>query len=136
MNAPTSSRNLSARLWVFILEGLKLLAIAVVCLVVFGIAFFISVKTGLIRFRIPARWFGLFYWTSALLWVILRQFKGDLRRVKFWVVLLTLLALHVIGFAFVLRSYPEWRPVWFLPVFLIEGSLVMTALRRIVDYWY
>ena len=135
MNAPTPSRRLSERLWIFLSEGLKLLTIAVGCLVVFGIAFFVWVKTGLIRFHIPARWFGLFYWTCALLWVILRQCKGDLRRVKFWVVLLALLALHVGGFAFVLRSYPEWRAAWFVPIFLIEGSLLMAALHGIVEYW-
>jgi hypothetical protein len=135
MNTLTPSRNLSERLRSFILEALKLVAIAVACLVVFAIGFFIWVKTGLIKFQIPARWFGLFYWTCALLWVILRQFKSDLRRVKFWVVLLTVLALHIGGFALVLRGYPEWRTVWFLPIFIIEGSLVMAALRGIVDYW-
>ena len=132
MNSPTQSRNLLERLRIFILEALKLLAIAVGCLVVFTIAFFIWVKTGLIRFHISARWFGLFYWTCALLWVLLRQFRADLRRVKFWVVLLVLLAFHVGGFALMLRSYLEWRTAWFVPVFLIEGSLVMAALNGLV----
>jgi len=134
MDASTPSRSLtlSARLWTLLLEGLKLFAIAVGCLVVFSIVFFIWVKTGLVRFNIPARWFGLFCWTCGLLWVILRQFKDDLRRVKFWVALLALLAVHVCAFVVVLRSYPEWRMAWFMIVFLIEGPLVMAALHGIV----
>jgi hypothetical protein len=133
MNAPTPSRNIWERVRIVILEGLKLLAIAVGCLVVFALAFFIWVKTGLIKFHIPARWFGLFYWTCALLWVILRQFKGDLRRGRFWGALLACLALHVGAFVLVLRSYPQWPQVWFMFIFLIEGTLVMAALRSVVD---
>jgi hypothetical protein len=59
MNAPTQSLNLSERLRIYISEGLKLLAIAVGCLVVFAIALFIWVKTGLIRFHIPSRWLSM-----------------------------------------------------------------------------
>jgi hypothetical protein len=132
MNAPTQSLNLSERLRIYISEGLKLLAIAVGCLVVFAIAFFIWVKTGLIRFHIPSRWVGLLYWTCALLWVILRQYKRDLRRGRFWVALLVFLALHVGVFAVVLRSYPQWPMVWFMFIFLIEGPLVMAALQGVV----
>ena len=135
MNAPTPSRSLTlpARLRILASEGLTLFAIAIGCLVVFAIGFFVWVKTGLINHYIPARWFGLLFWTCALLWVILRQFKEYLRRGRFWGSLLGLLLLHVFAFVIVLKLYPEWRMAWFMLVFLVEGPLIMTALRSLVS---
>lgn len=51
MNAPTPSRSLAlpARLRILVLEGLKLFAIAIGCLVVFAIGFFVWVKAGRIN---------------------------------------------------------------------------------------
>ena len=134
MNAPTPSRSLAlpARLRTLVLEGLKLFAIAIGCLVVFAIGFFVWVKTGLINRYIPSRWFGLLFWTCALLWLILRQFKKYLRHGRFWGSLLGLLALHVSAFVIVLRLYPEWRMAWFMLVFVVEGPLLMTALESLV----
>ena len=63
----------------------------------------------------------------------LRQFKGDLRKGRFWGALLGFLALHVGAFVLVLRSYPQWRQVWFIFIFLIEGTLVIAALRSVVQ---
>jgi hypothetical protein len=101
--------------------------------VVFAIGFFVWVKTGLINHYIPARGFGLVFWTCALLWVILRQFKEYLRLGRFWGSLLGLLVLHVFAFVIVLKLYPEWRMAWFMLVFLVEGPLIMTALRSLVS---
>jgi hypothetical protein len=131
MTTPSSPQNvtLSRRLESFVVESLKLLAVALASLVVIGLALVASAKAGIV---IPARWLGLFYWTCALLWFICRQYKSNLRHGKFWVVLLTLLALHVGAFAVVLRSYPEWRMAWFMPIFLIEAPLVMAVLRSVV----
>jgi hypothetical protein len=39
-------------------------------LLVIGAAVILSAKTGIV---VPARWFGLFYWTCALLWFVFRQ---------------------------------------------------------------
>ena len=133
MNAPTPSRGLSQRLWAFLSEGLKLFAIAVGCLVIFAIAFFVWVKTGLLRYNIPARWFGLFYWTCFLVWFICRQLKRDLKRAKFWVALLAFVAIHVGAFVVILRGYPEWRPIWFMLIALIEWPLIGIAVQSIVE---
>jgi hypothetical protein len=132
MSGTTQSRRLSTRLWIFATEGMKLFAIAAGCLVVFAIAFFISVRTGLVRIHIPARWFGLFYWTYALLWFVFQQHKRDLRLGRFWLALSAFLMLHVTTFAVVLRAYPAWPMIWFMFIFVIEGPLVLVVLKNVV----
>ena len=102
----------------FILEAAKLFGIAVVCLLVIGAAVIVSAKT---RFTVPARWFGLFYWTCALLWFVFKQHKRDLRYGRFWLALSAFLMVRATAFAAVLRAYAAWRPIWFMFVFMIEG---------------
>ncbi len=132
MNTPSPSRRvtLSHRLFRWFLEASKLIGIAIGSLIVFGIIFFISIKTGIV---IPARWCGLFFWTAGLLWVILRQYKDHLRSGKFWITLLALLAIHLAAFAAVLQRYPAWRMAWFPIVFVVEGSLILAVLGAFVE---
>jgi len=95
----------------FSLEAAKLFGIGIVCLMVIWAAVIVSVKTG---FAVPARWFALFFWTGALLWLIFRQHKDDLRIGEFWLALAAFLMVHVTVFAVVLQSYPAWRTIWFM----------------------
>jgi|SRR5271154_6990130 len=112
----------------FILEAAKLFGIAIVCLLVIGAAVIVSAKTGI---AIPARWFGLLFWTSALLWFIFRQHRNDLRLGIFWLALSAVLAVHVTAFAGVLRAYAAWPMIWFMFIFMIEGPLVLVLLRNV-----
>ena len=121
--------GLPARLIAFALEALKLFGIALACLALIGIAVFISVRTGLV---IPSRWFGLCYWTGFLIWIICRQHRSNLKQTSFWVAFLVLLALHVAGFAVVLRMYPEWRGAWFPLIAVIEIPLMAMALELFI----
>jgi hypothetical protein len=113
----------------FIFEAAKLLGIALVCLLLIGAAVILSAKTGIV---VPARWFGLFYWTCALLWFVFRQHKRDLRQGRFWLALMAFLMVHVTAFAIVLRAYPAWRMVWFMFIFMIEGPLFLVVLENVV----
>ena len=119
----------STRVLSFILEAAKLLGIAIGFLLVFGAAVIVFAKTGLV---IPARWFGLFYWTCALLWFVFKQHKRDLRLGKFWLVLTVFLAVHVTAFIVMLRAYAAWRMAWFMFIFIVEGPLVLLALQNAV----
>ena len=74
--------TLSVRLINFSLEALKLFGIAIVCLAVIGIAVVVSARTGIV---IPSRWFGLCFWTGFLAWIICRQYRSNLRQLRFWV---------------------------------------------------
>ena len=104
--------------------------IAIVVLLVIGAAVIISAKTGIV---VPARWFGVFYWTCALLWFVFRQHKRDLRSGRFWTALSAFLMVHITAFAIVLQAYPAWGPIWFMFVFMIEGPLVLVSFQNIVD---
>src|SRR5947209_4337876 len=96
------------RLVGFILETAKLVGIAIVCLLVIGAAVILSAKAGI---SVPARWFGLLYWTCALLWFVFRQHKRDLRYGRFWLALSTFLMVHITAFSIVLRAYSTWRTI-------------------------
>jgi hypothetical protein len=110
----------------FSLEAAKLFGIGIVCLMVIWAAVIVSVKTG---FAVPARWFALFYWTGALLWLIFRQHKDDLRIGEFWLALAAFLMVHVTVFAVVLQSYPAWRTIWFMFIFMVEGPWSWVSWR-------
>jgi hypothetical protein len=125
--APTPA--LPARLIAFALEALKLVGIALGCLALIGMAFFISVRSGIV---IPARWFGLCFWTGFLVWIICRPYRSNLGQPRFWGGFLILLVLHVAGFAVVLRVYPEWRMAWFPLIAVIEIPLMAMGLELIV----
>src|SRR6476646_1110217 len=103
MNATSSAKGstLVTRFGSFALEGLKLFGIAVLALMIIWAAVIVSIKTGI---SIPARWLGLFWWTCALLWVVLRQCKGELRSGRFWLALAVLLAVHIAAFTILLRA--------------------------------
>ena len=111
------------------LEAAKLIGIAIVCLLVIGVVVIVSAKTGIV---IPYRWFGLFFWTCFLLWFVFRQHKRDLRIGRFWLALSAFLIVHVTIFVVVLRTYPAWRPVWFVFVIMIEAPPVLASFQRIV----
>src|SRR5689334_3498840 len=123
MNAtsPPKASTLVTRFGSFALEGLKLFGIAVLALLIISAAVIVSIKTGI---SIPARWFGLFSWTCALLWVVFQQCKGEVRSGRFWLALGVLLAVHIASFTLLLRAYPEWRMAWFMLIFLIEAPLL------------
>ena len=126
---PVSRTSLPARLISYALEALKLFGIAIVCLVLIGVAVFVSVRTGIV---IPARWFGLCFWTGFLIWIICRQYRSKLGQASFWVAFSILLALHVGVFSVVLRMYPEWRMAWFPFVAIIEIPLMAVALELFI----
>jgi len=128
MSVPTSAPkpNLGKRVLALIGEGLKLFGIAVACLVIIGLAVVVSARTGIV---IPARWFGLIVWTGFLVWVILRQYKSQLRQTRFWIAFLVLLVIHVVVFARILQQYPDWRMAWFPLVAILEAPCMAVVLE-------
>jgi len=111
-------------------ESLKLVGIALGCLVAFTVIFLVSMKTGIV---IPWRWTALCYWTGFLIWCVCVQFKHHLRQPRFWVTLVGLLVIHMIGFVAVLQRFTEWHSTWFLAVVLVEIPCFAVALGLVVD---
>jgi len=123
---PVSSVAALSRLVSFALEALKLFGIALACFVAIGAVTLISVRYGIV---IPSRWFGLCFWTGFLVWIICRQYRSNLKHVKFWVTFSGLLAIHLTAFIVVLRTYPEWRVAWFPLVAIVEVPCLAAALE-------
>jgi hypothetical protein len=128
-NAP-ERKSLSLRLRSLLRESVKLIGIALGCLVAFSVIFFVSVKSGIV---IPWRWTALSYWTGFLIWCVCVQFKQHLRQPKFWITFLGLLVIHVLGFIAVLQRSTEWHNTWFLAVVLVEVPCFAVALGVAVD---
>ena|ERR1700722_16313631 len=125
MNVSAQRAPLSTRILALVLEGLKLFGIAVGCLIIFALVFFISIKTGIV---VAWRWIALSYWTAFLVWLLCRLHKPNLKRVKFWLTLFCLLLIHVIAFVAVLQRYPEWRLIWYVPIVVIEAQFMGLVL--------
>jgi hypothetical protein len=129
MNVSTQRLSLSTRILTFVLGGLKLFGIAFGCLIIFALILFISIKTGIV---VAWRWIALSYWTGFLIWLICKLNKANLKQVRFWVTLFCLLLIHVTAFVAVLKRYPEWRLIWYVPVVVIEAPCMGMVLEGVM----
>ncbi len=62
-------------------------------------------------------------YTGLLFWVTMRQSRELWRRIDYWFTMVGLLVVHSLAFTAVLRAYPEWRMIWFMPVVIVEAGL-------------
>jgi hypothetical protein len=53
-------------------------------------------------------------------------------RPAFWLAILGLLAVHLLAFVAILRSYPEWRMIWFMPIVIVEAGLFSIILDMLL----
>jgi hypothetical protein len=125
MKDPTQRSSLPSRLAALLLESAKLFSIAVTCLIIFALVIFTSIKTGIV---IPWRWCALSIWTGFMIWMLCRQYKHNLKRVKYWFTLFCLVLAHVVAFVVILRWYPEWPMIWYWPVALVEVPCMAIVL--------
>ena len=101
-------------------RSLLYIGIALAALVVIGLLVAISVQTGT---AFTVGWIGLVVYTLGLFWVTIRQSREYWRRPGFWMAIAGLLAVHLLAFVVILRAYPRWRMIWFMPVVIGEGGL-------------
>jgi hypothetical protein len=115
-------RQVAARLPLYV--GLAL-AVLLAC----GLVTWALVATGL---QLPPRRWGAFaVFTPFVFWFVVRQSRRHWRRASFWLAAAGLLACHIGLFALVLTEYPEWPPVWFAPVSIVEVGILSVALDRL-----
>ena len=65
-------------------------------------------------------WLGLVTFTPVIFWAAVKPLRKCWKRPTFWLAVTGLLAVHLLAFVTVLRYFPEWRLVWFIPVGMME----------------
>jgi len=101
-------------------RALLYIGLALAALAVIGLLIAISVHTGT---PFTGGWIGLVVYTSGLFLVTIRQTREHWHREGYWLAMGGLLVVHLLAFIAILRAYPEWRMIWFLPVVIVEGGL-------------
>jgi hypothetical protein len=94
--------------------------IALAVLIVFAAAIVLS--KGAVG-RVSGTWMALVVFTLCLFWVVVRQSRAYWRRLGFWLAIAGLSVVHLLVFVAILRAYPQWRAIWFVPVVIVEGGL-------------
>ncbi len=94
------------------------IGIALAVLVVFAAAIVLSKGA-----KFSGEWIALAIFTSGLFWVTIRQSREYWRRPGFWLAIASLLVVHLLAFVVILRTYPQWRGIWFWPVVIVEGGM-------------
>lgn len=87
------------------------------------LALFAIVIVGSKGAKIPSAWLALAVFTSCLFWITIRQSRAYWHRFGFWVAIAGLLVVHLLLFIAILRGYPQWREIWFVPIIIVEGGL-------------
>jgi hypothetical protein len=77
------------------------------------------------RAKIPLpsdAWIFLAVFTGGLFWTTAKTSREYWSRPRFWLAMAGLLGVHLLVFIPVLRVYPEWRPIWFVPILIVEAG--------------
>jgi cation transport ATPase len=104
------------------------LGIGVGIIAVAGLVALVSIRTGK---AISGAWIGLVGYTPVIFWFAIRPLKNYWNRATFWLSVVALLAAHSLAFLLILRSYPEWRMIWFVPVAIVEAGLFSSILASL-----
>jgi hypothetical protein len=98
--------------------------IALVVLAVFAVVIVLSKGA-----KLPSGWLALGVFTSCLFWITIRQSRAYWNRPGFWLATIGLLLVHLLLFIAILRGYPQWRGIWFVPIIIVEGGLFGVILH-------
>jgi len=104
------------------------IGLAFAALTVFVLFFALSIHLEIAK-EITGGWIGFFGFTGLLFWISIRQSRRCWRSWGFWFFMAGLLVMHSLAFVAVLRAYPQWRMVWFVPIIVVEAGL-FAALRE------
>jgi hypothetical protein len=103
-------------------RGMLYFGLAIACLVAFALVFAIWVYTGHTG-RVSGSWIALVVFAAGLFWVTVRQSRGYWCLLAFWLTMAGLLVIHLLAFIAILRNYPQWRGIWFMPIVIVEAGV-------------
>ena len=102
--------------------------LAAAILVVFVLVFALSVSLGFTQ-RVSRAWIGLAFFTIGLFWFLVKAGRDYWRRPTYWMAVAGVLTVHLLAFVAILRNYPRWPLIWFVPTTLIEFPLITGILE-------
>lgn len=96
------------------------LGLAVASLVILSLIFAVSIS---MHVTLPLRWVMLAAFTGVLLFTMVKTDRAYWNRPVFWLICVGVLVVHLTVFIPILRSYREFRSVWWVPIVLVEASV-------------
>jgi hypothetical protein len=61
--------------------------------------------------------------TVALAFAIMKPSRKYWTQVYFWLICAGALAIHLTVFIYLIRLYPAFKPVWFVPIIIVEAGI-------------
>jgi hypothetical protein len=58
--------------------------------------------------------------------------KANNHQVTFWLAAAGLFIVHFLVFVAILRCYPQWRMIWFMPIVIVEAGLFSVILNLLL----
>jgi hypothetical protein len=81
---------------------------------------------------VPFNWISFAGFTPIIFWLVLKQLKRFWHKTSLWLATAALLGLHLLGGFMVLRIWPSWPGVWFIPAGLVEVWLMFLTLHGLM----
>lgn len=79
-------------------------------------------------------WIFLVAYTGLLIYAAVTPFRSQWRRPSFWAATAVLVGVHLGLCISLLRYDPSWRPIWFLPIVIVEAFLFSVVLGVLFKY--
>jgi hypothetical protein len=99
-------------------RSLFYLGLAIASLAIFSLIFAISMHVTL-----PFRWVTMAVFTGILLFTLVKIKRPYWKRRLFWLICTGVLVVHLAIFVPILRSYPGFRLVWWIPILTVEAAV-------------
>jgi hypothetical protein len=96
------------------------LGIAVASLVIFSFIFSLGIRTHIV---VPFRWVMMAVFAGVLVFAVVKTDREYWNRPAFSLTCVGVLGVHLAVFIPFLRAYPEFRPVWWVPIVIVEAGI-------------
>jgi hypothetical protein len=107
------------------IRGLVYIGLALGFLALCGLIVWVAIREHISN---SGPWIFLAGYTGVLVYASIAPLRQSWHRPAFWAAVGGLVAVHLLGFAFILRHYPMWRPLWYIPVVTVEAALFALIL--------
>jgi hypothetical protein len=102
-------------------RSLLYVGLAVASLAIFSLVVVLGVRA---HISVPFQWIWLVIFTGGLTYAIVKKpSRAYWTKISFWVVCAGVLAVHLSGFIYLIGLYPEFKPVWYVPIVMFEAGV-------------